>query len=485
MRDRSATALRWRNTRRTALVSCLALALAVGGQRASDAAPTPAEVGNGTAKATATTSRIAPGVGQLELGMTNGTAVTQVTNSLAQATSQVMDLGLIGTSLTSVDCEGNQNVKPEDLPQPTSVDNRNGDAKASADEYSDPSSPVGAGRKEVEAKHSVPESHATTTSAAIQLAPAFEIGGARAEALTRVLPGKGREALAAVETSIDVGGVFALSGMRWSARHRTGTEPLAEAAFEIGRAELGGLPFPSDDLGALEEALNQLLVPSGITVTFPKVERFTEPTDLIRATPMRIEIRDSPAGKAALGPALELTRTQREQLFDEIVSFYCQSASLLLVGDIGVSIAAGTGFLVVDLGGVEATSGDLVLTNPFGAPIVPPQAGVAPGGAAASPSTPGTPGVPGTSGGVPATVAPGTVDEVATVPAGSSGPLVELCESIHPNGSPGCSTGAAWAVGLVGVLATVGVAGTEVVWQRRRHGVLDELTSDEIGGAGE
>ncbi len=427
---------------------------------AQESTPETGDIRNGTATATAVIARYIPGVGQLSLGVTNGTAITKVTNELAQATSQVTDLGLIGSSLTSESCGEASQISPDQLPQPTFVDNRGGDAEQTRDEYRTDGAPIGAGRMDVSATKQVPTAHARTTAAGLDVPGALQLGGGAADAVTRVLPGKGREAAATVDSSLSIAGIVDLQDMRWHAIHRTGTDPSASGSFDIGHAEVGGVPFPTDDMDALESALNTALAPSGITVSFPRIQRLLEPNDLIRVTPMQIELRDSPVGKAALGPVLQLSREQRSQLFDSLVKVYCKSAALLLVGDVGLSVASGTGFLTVEIGGVEATSSDLVVGNPFGNSIVPPPSNLpsAPGGATVTPSTPPSAGSP------PALA--GTPSAPATQPAASSGPLEEVCQSIHPN-HEGCSRGAGTLAGVVGLFATVGVAGADLFRQRR------------------
>jgi len=414
-------------------------------------------------------SKVAPGVGNLELGMTFATSVTQVTNSLAQATSQMGDLGLIGSSLTAEGCDGSSNIRPDQLPQPTSVDNRDGDASAERDESESGDAPLAAGRMQVEATEDPPGSRARTTSAAFGSPGVLEVGGGTSEAATRVLPGEGREAVATVTSSLDLGGgVLRMDGMRWSAHHRTGVEPLAEGTFEIGRAAAAGVPLPTDDLGVLQEGINTALAQTGISIALPKVQRLVEPSDLIRVTPMRIEMRDSPAGKTLLGPALDVTREQRVQLFDSLVEQACDLAGVLLVGDVGISVLAGTGFLTVEIGGVEAASSDLEIGNPFGS-FSPPVAEVA-----TLPAPGGPDAVPAGSGSSPAggIAAPSTVPSTggsgqqALPPARRAGAVVELCESLHPNRDD-CSEGAAAVVGAVGILATIGMAGADVLRQRR------------------
>ena len=195
--------------------------------------------------------------------------------------------------------------------------------------------------------------------------------GVAAEAVTEVIDGAARQAHATVEVGLGIAGLIDLSGLRWDAIHRTGKDPIAEASFDIGTARLLGIPIPLDSLAALEKVINDALAPVGITIYFPKVERFTKPADLIRITPLRILLKDSPTGKAVLSPVLDVTREQRSQMFDTLAAAICEAAGALLVADIGVSIVGGTGFIVMEVGGAEATTGELVLENPFGEPTAP------------------------------------------------------------------------------------------------------------------
>ena len=143
-------------------------------------------------------------------------------------------------------------ISDADLPQPTSTDNRNGDASTVRDLVGLPGAPAGVGRMEVTAVGEVPEADADAQVAAIEIAPGFRIGAGTANTVTRVLPHKGREAVATVDVSLDLGPLLQLSGMRWQARHRSGLEPLAEASFTITNAGSASIPFPTADLPALE-----------------------------------------------------------------------------------------------------------------------------------------------------------------------------------------------------------------------------------------
>ena len=431
------------------------------GSPAAPATPSLAAFSNGQAKATGTVVKVAPGVGALELALGSGIAVSELKNELAQAQATSFDLGLIGTTLTAEGCR-DAAFTDDDLPHPTRVDNREGDTSASEDEGPVAGETFGAGREQAAATTKPSATAVATTSASD--GPAVAVGGGQATAITEVVDGAARQAHATVELDLTLaGGAAELSNLRWEALHRTGKGPVAEASFDVGTAKLLGVPVPLESLQAAEDVLNTGLAETGITITMPKVERFTKPTDLIRVTPLLITLRDSPAGKAILGPGLNASREQREQLFTDLSAAFCDAAGALLVGDIGVSIASGTGFVTYAIGGAEAISGDFIAENPFGAAIAPPtltppaSGVVSPGGVVvpAAPTAPPAGGGTGQVGG----------QRIADV-----GPLEELCETVHPFDWPDCSKGAMAPLGVLGLLATTGVAALDWRHQRRRLG---------------
>ena len=451
----------------SALILGLGLSPAIGQEEGDAGDPTAAGSGfsNGTAKATAVVARVAPGVGSLELGISSGVAVSEIKNTVAQAQAETLDLGLIGSTLTQESCTGTVILPAEALPKASRVDSRGGDVSVSESEVAPEGSPIGGGLKHVEAT-TVPAARAVSTVLGA-LGPLLTFDAGEAESTTRVIPGEAREARASVGVNLDIGGLVQLKGLRWEAFHRTGTDPKADATFDIGTAALLGAPIPLDSLAAVETAVNQLLSFSGLTITFPKVERFTEPADLVRITPLRIVLRDSPAGAAVLGPVLNLSRTQREQLFDQIAAAYCSLAGALLVGDVGISVASGTGFLAVEIGGAEALTGELVLEDPFGSETAPAAAG-------APVPTPDVPAVAG------APAVPPVAPAARPQPASSVGPLEERCESAHPLRRTTCSRGALLAVGLAGLAATVGVGALDWRHQRRRTVLAAPPGSGEV-----
>lgn len=440
---------------RTAMVGAISLGLvgaSLGAAQGQDSPAAPFRNGQGTA--TAIALRLAPGVGGLQLSLASGVSVAEFRNDFAQSQSEALDLGLVGSVLTAPSsCTGRSILPAESLPTATRVDNRQGDSELVRDAYPTGSSTFGFGRMEARAT-STPSATARSQAAALDLAPLVKIDPVVAEATTGVVDGVARESHATVETSITILGALTLSGLRWDALHRTGADPVAEATFDLGTGSLLGLPVPLEALGDIETVVNNILLPTGVTVTFPRLERFTEPADIVRMTPLRISLKDSPTGTQVVGPVLTLAREQREQLLTTIATSICELAGAALLADIGLSIVAGTGFVTIDIGGAEATTSDLALGNPFGDGEAPPA--TVPG------ALPPIPTFGGTTGGPALTVPP------ATQPVADVGPLRDRCETVHALSDTDCSKGALLVVGLVGLAATAAVGALDWRWQRRK-----------------
>ena len=412
---------------------------------------------DGTAAASAIVARFTPGVGSLPTGLFGGVALTNVTNSIAQAQAETLDFGLIGALLVALGL-----VSSDDLPGPLTVDNRKGDASAEHVEYPIAGTTLGGGRKEVHATL-VPGANAISTLAS-SYGDVVKVEGGRAEASSEILRGSARQAEASVSVDLDIAGVVRLSGVRWKALHRTGAGARADASFGIEEATVGGVPLPLDSLQVAEGVINAVLAPLGISLQLPKVERQTEPTDLVRVTSLRVLLKDSPAGKAALGPILNLSREQREQLYDDLSAVYGPAGATLLAADVAASIVGGTGFLSIEVGGAEATSGPLPDENPFG-----DSGGTGSPASGPSPTLPPLPAAPaGAPGGNPVAGSPPV-----------AGRLSWSCESVHARRPLGCSDGLLVPVGIAGVAAAAGVAVLDLRHQRRLRTALAGAT----GGA--
>jgi hypothetical protein len=466
---------------RTALTACVAVAAvftsmtAVGSAApATVAAPigkaAPAQapgIDAGRASARANVLSVAPSTGSLQFALGSGEVIAETTGGLAQAQSSAADLGLIGSSLTSENCVGDQPLEPEQLPHPLVIDNRSGPGTAEESEAPGPVPGTSGGHKVVEAT-ATPSSRAEVTFVDAALPGLVSVGGGQAVAEAEVFPGAGREARADVVVDVILlDGAVALRGMRWSVRHRTGGEDGAEGAFSIDALELAGVPVPVDSADQAVTVANQALGALGLQLEMPEVVRIQEGTvDLIRVTPMRLVLADSPAGQLAVRPALEATREARSQLFDALVAADCRMASFLLVGEIGIGVAAGTGTLIASFGGAEATSANVVhetLFGQLGGPLLGGDAGVAPAtDSAVTPARPATSAAPAT---------PGVVTQPgSTVGATPASAFDRICENVHPIHKPSCSQGAAATVGLLGLGATAAVGFLDL--RRRRRPVV-------------
>ena len=459
---------RWRGFARTIVVGIVSTTLAVGATIAlasGDAGADAGGVANGNAVAQASVLRIAPGVGSLALATTTGTSLAHVANQLAEAQAQALDLGLIGSALTAEKCDGSPGaLTPDQLPQPLVVDNRKGDATATKDEAPIGQSALGGGRKEVSAD-GTPASHADVTNIVGSVGNTVTLSGGRSDAIAKVDPGKGREADATVSVDIDIAGVVQLHNAQWHAFHRTGDDSSQGGTFSVASTTVGGIPVPIDQLGPLQDAINQALALTGITIALPTVQHITSPTDFVQVTPLEIKLDDTPLGKAALGPGLNASREQREQLINQLLQVSCQLAGGALIADIGLDIISGTGFAIIDIGGATVSSGEIDYQNPFGQ-ILPysPPTGV---GAFEDVAAP-------VAGAAPRTGAAPAVATEHSSPIAQSGPLQSICETLSPAKRPGCSKGMGVPLALFAIALTSGVAYLDWRHQRKALALAEE-----------
>ena len=351
---------------------------------------------------------------------------------------------LLELVLTAEDCTGTRPLEPSQVPQPTRIDNRKGDTSATSEE-------IGGGLGREDARVTTqPLAHAVASGSHLDLAPLLSVSGGRAETKSQVIDGKAYEALASVNATLDIAGVVKLTGLRWYALHRTGEKKALEGSFSLSEASGAGQPFDTSSLDQLASAINSALLPTGIAIEFPKVQKLKEPIELVRVTPLRIIFKDSQLGAQLLNPLLESTGAERSEIFNEITAIACQLSSFLFAGDVALTIASGSGSLAVQVGGVQAYADDTVSDNPFsGFPEAPLGIG---------PAT-GTPGSTTTTPGSPASSTPG---RTLTSAAGDEG-----CESVHPFHWPPCSRGAPWLFGLLGLAGVGAMAGLDWRHQRR------------------
>src|SRR4051794_5869088 len=155
---------RLRHYRRTilsgGLITTAIATMAVTGIGIGTSSAAPDNTG-GTASAVAQSYRVNPTAAALSIGVTFGTSLSDYTNQTARAESRAVDLGIIGTTLTSEGCDGSPpSFPPDQLPQP--LDANSSDPKA-AQGYSEQDKTVPAMTKSVRADNT-PSSQADTTT---------------------------------------------------------------------------------------------------------------------------------------------------------------------------------------------------------------------------------------------------------------------------------------------------------------------------------
>lgn len=354
--------VRWRRAAYKGVAGLVVIAtgLAWGSPAGSQAA----EFTNGTASATALGFKVNPTASALSLGITFGTALSQYTNDVSKAESRGIDLGIIGTVLAAEGCDGGAPTLPaEQQPQPLAVDSRQPDAGAGK---SGPETiggtPLPAFAKSVKATPQ-PLGEAAARVGAVGEPGMFAIDGASSKTLTRVVDGKTREAVAVTEIgSLDLGGQVRLSGLRWESIHRTGAEQAMTGTFSVGSVLVGGapVPIPSGDPAAAFAAVNQVLAPLGIELRAPATRNVN---GAVTVDPLTIAVVPAPVRDAITGQILSGAQPAREQLVDALLAQSCRFGTFITIADIAVGSITGAGSFSLELGGVQAFSGELQLSS--------------------------------------------------------------------------------------------------------------------------
>ena len=380
----------FRRTRRTAVGagSALLLTLALtdpGGARpGQDAEPFQA----GTGSAIALGYRVNPSFGQLSFGITAGESVAGHQNTAAQAQSKAVNLGVIGVTLAAEGCNGAEpSLAAEKQPQPLIVSSE--DEGAAEGKHTDE-----AGAITMDARaDKTPFAEAITTIAPLGDAAVAQISGGRTTATSGVVADGVREARAITEIGelrlLD--GLVVIGDMRWEAAQRSGSETVDTAGFSLGSLKVAGQSFPipgdaMDQVALLNEALNSV----GLTVSAPQVR---QEEGIVFVDPLKIgvvpsELRDG----LLLGPILTALQPVREEVVKTIFRLGCDgdlsglytfpSSTIVTLLDLAVGSVSGAGSLLLELGGVQATTAEIDGFDGLG--VIPPLTPVTP----SAPSSP-------------------------------------------------------------------------------------------------
>lgn len=347
------------------------------------AAPDP-----GRGNASAQTEAVTPREGSLAVGIVMGEAIAGHQNLEAKAQSQTIDLGSIGTSLTSSDCGQNPTFQPQQLPQPLIVESGTPGADKGQTETED----GGAFSKFGIAKGD-PYAKAVTTSAPLAIAGVAQVGGGTATTWSGLVNGV-RVAGASVDISgITFPGGVTLSGLHWEAAYPSGGAGAPTGSFTIGKISLGGTALPIGNNGATLNQANAILNTIGVGLNAPAAH-VTQ--GVMHVDPLEINVVPNAARDGVTGPIISGIQPIRQPLTAAVLKAFCKSDTPITVADIAVGSVTGSGSFELSLGGVSATSGEIP-ANTFNLAInlgTPGSLGSL--GSAGSPGTPGTPGTDGT-----------------------------------------------------------------------------------------
>jgi hypothetical protein len=407
--------------------------------------------------------------------MAVGTAIADYRGTLGQAETNTLDLGLIGTALTSEQCDGSAPaVKREQLPQPLIVESDHGNASQSADQLgSTKGGLLAAGGHQVVTATTVPSATADFAGGVLGITGLAEASDLSSAATAALVPGKARiaTATATVGRLSLLGGAVVLDGLHWTASHRTGAGAAATGAFTIGDAYVAGrrLPASSGSAQSVLAAVNAALKPSGLHLTVPEPRK--TPSGALEIPPLTLGIGNSALGAAIVNPLVTGAQPVLEQVEKALFGISCKFGSGVTVADIALAAIDGTGGLDLKFGGVSVGTDDTTYANPFG-PVELGTAAPSLGGGGAPAAIGGT--VPGGAGAVPA--GPAVASPTAIAPqVANRAQATASCATTSPAHWPSCSNGAGLAVGLLGLAAVLGIGGTDwyVTRRRRRLPVLD------------
>ena len=275
---------------------------------------------------------------------------------------------------------------------------------------------------------------------------------------TRVIKGEAREAHAKVSVDLDIGGFLKLSGLRWDAFHRTGKDPKADGRLRPRHGRAARRADPARLAHADRERRSTRSSPPRASRSRSRRSSASRRRPTSSASRRCASSSRTPrSAQPLLGPVLNLSRVQREQLFDEIAKSYLRSCRRACSSaDIGINVVVRHRLphrRDRRRGGhhrrARAREPVRRPSRPWPCPRPPVRLPTLSSSCRACPVAGGTPGV---------------VQPVADV-----GPLEDHCESAHPLQHTACSKGALLAVGLAGCSATAAVGALDWRHQRRRR----------------
>jgi hypothetical protein len=314
------------------------------------AADAPVEPGQGSS--IAQTWKIDPKAGGLSIGVTFGQALAGHQNTVAKAASQAINLGVVGTTLAAPGCDGSApTLARKDQPQPLQVDSRDPGAAAGKSETED----GGLWAKKARAE-ATPYGEAVTTTAPFGIAGVLEVGGGVAKSTSGVVNGV-RQATSTVDISgINLAGVVQLSSLHWEATYRSSGDKTVRGAFTIGHAVISGIEVPITSPSDTLQNANVALKPMGLKLV-PGTAR--QAGGVLFVDPLAITVVPNAQRDALAAKVIGGIQPYRKSFFDAMLEYNCKFSSFITIYDILVGSITGAGEFALQLGGVQATSGEI------------------------------------------------------------------------------------------------------------------------------
>lgn len=336
----------------------------------------------GQGSASAQSLAVAPHDGSLAVGVVLGEALAGHTNQVARAQSQGIDLGAIGTSMTSYNC-GSQAFQPDQIPQPLITETGQPGADKGVSQQPDPSkgaSQPSFGSNEFVKATGTPYGEADTSFASLNDG-GLTVAGMSTKAWSGLVHGQ-REAGATSDIgSVDIAnGLVKLGGLHWESVYPSGGSAKPSGTFTLGSLSIAGTPVPlNQSLTALQSAINAALGTVGLEVLLP-VSSVSQGVQSV--TPLELEAVPNDTRDNLVNPGLNATEPQQQQVFGglengvpgepaQLAQALCQSDTPITVAQIAIASINGGGYLSAGLGGVTASSSN-VEANPYSLNLLGP-----------------------------------------------------------------------------------------------------------------
>jgi hypothetical protein len=427
----------------------------------------------GTATAIAEAVSIAPKTGGLSASVVIGTTIADYRGTLAQASSQTLNLGVIGTTLTTQCDASPPTATPDQLPQPLIAESDHGPKRStqSTAGTSKSGALAVAGRERVSATTD-PNGTAKFDGNALVIPGLLTMTGLHASSNAHIIKGKTRIATAksAVGQLNLLGGVVKLGGMQWTASRQSGGTNHLTTHFTMDAASVGGKTLPvasPKQIGTAFDSINKTLKTTGLHLAVP--QRSYSHGKLVMS-PLTIGIEQSTLGNETINPILTAIQPITNKLTTALVGVNCKIGSVLSAVDLILSGLDGTGALDMSLGGVSADNETKSYGNAFGNQKPPTLGGHQGSSSNKHTTTTTTGGGGGTSSTGGGTGGVSNTGQSTSAGGGTlSSSLSSSCATTSPAGRPSCSNGAGLAVGLGALGLLVLFAGTDFFVLRRRR----------------